>query len=249
MTVTQRQLSPTVQRAIDAYGGAARWQAAQTVEATGTLTGLLFRWKSRMPMPNARIVCEVHRPWTRIAPIDRAGHAGVFNGQDVWLESAGGTPITIRRNARDYFHRDGNLSTRGALRRLVHWDALDLTYFLGYAIWSYLALPAILMRDDVIWDEVEDGLLEPHYPAHIPVHGPRQRLWFDRETGLLNRYDYHVEIAHPKAPNVANVVVERGETDGIPYESRRIVTMAMDGTTPSKRPVFVDMRFWDWQLH
>lgn len=249
MVAGQRQLSPTVRRAVDAYGGAERWRVAKTVEATGTLTGVLFRMRTCMPVPDARIQCEVHRPWTRIAPIDRAGHAGVFNGQDVWLETAGGTPVAIRRGARDYFHRDGNLRRRDAIRRQFHWDALDLTYFLGYAIWSYLALPAILMRDDVVWDEVEDGLLEPHYPAHIPVHGPRQRLWFDRQSGLLTRYDYHVVIVHPKAPNVANVVAERGAVDGVPYEAHRIVTPAPDGKTPVKGPVFVDMRFRDWQLH
>lgn len=248
MAATQTQRSRTAQRAIDAYGGEERWRAARTVEATGTLTGFLFRMKSCLPVPNARIRCEVQRPWTRIAPIDRAGHAGVYNGRDVWLETAGGTPVAIRRGARGYFHRDGKLTGREALRRQFHWDALDLTYFLGYAIWSYLALPAILLRDDVAWDEVEDGLLEPRYPAHIPVHGPRQRLWFDRETGLLRRYDYHVEIVHPRAPNVANVVAEHGEGDGIPYEAHRIVTAAPDGETPLKHPVFVDMRFWDWQL-
>jgi hypothetical protein len=79
-------------------------------------------------------------------------------------------------------------------RRCFAWDELDLAHFLGYAFWNCFALPALLLRDDVAWMEASEGVLVPRFPAHLPTHGRDQRLLFDRETGLLRRYDYRPEV-------------------------------------------------------
>jgi len=133
--------------------------------------------------------------------------------------------------------------------RPLFWDALDLTYFLGYAVWNYLTLPALLLREDIGWTEVEEGVLVPRFPPHLPTHHPeRQRLVFDRESGLLLRYDFVPLFLSPRG-NAANVVVERGSWDGIPYESRRIVTPSrVLGSRPFRRPVMVELRFSEWRM-
>jgi hypothetical protein len=234
----QPAISETARRAIEAYGGADRWRKAQVVEVKGTLKGALFRLKTRMPRPNMSIKCGVHKPWTRIEPIDRWGHVGILDGTSVRLESPDGTIVAERPDARRYFSGG---------RRLFHWDALDLTYFLGYALWNYLTLPALLMRDDIEWNELEPGVLASEFPPHLPTHGTQQHH-FDLETGLLTRYDYMPEVTFEKA-RAANIVLERGHCNGIPYEAKRTVhPLPAFGGKYLSQPVMVDMHFWDWEL-
>ena len=233
-------LSDTARRAVDAYGGSERWQAAKSIEARATLTGTLFRMKWRMPRPDAEVRCEVHRPFTRIAPIDSDGNVGVLDGLAVRLETASGDVLEERPHAKHDFKGH---------RRRVSWDSLDLTYFLGYAFWNYFALPALLLRDDVEWRELEPGVLESRFPPELPTHAVPQHHTFDRETGLLERYDYKPDLVmmHP-IENVANVVKERGEFDGIVYDAHRIAYLAPKRGKPWTHPVMVDMRFSDWRL-
>ena len=242
------QLSETAQRAVEAYGGAERWAGAQTATGKGTVTGFLFQvWKSHMPQPNMSLECRIHEPWTRLDPIDSAGRVGVLDGTGVRLEDARGNVLEERPEARSHFP---------AGRRLIHWDALDLTYFLGYAVWNYFSLPALLMRDDIAWTETEPGALASVFPPHLPTHGVHQCHFFDEKTGLLRRYDYDPEILWPKPQAAAaNVVMERGEYEGIPYESRRLVFprhprhRALGSEKVLPHPVMVNIHFWDWELH
>lgn len=234
-------LSRTAERAIEAYGGADRWRAADSIETRATFSGLLFVWKTRRPRPNARLRCALHRPSTRIDPIDRRGRVGVLDGQDVRLETRDGRVVAERPAARSYFPGG---------RRYVHWDALDLTYFLGYAAWNYLVLPALLLRDDIEWTETEEGVLKATFPPELPTHSADQRHVFDPESGLLARFDYKPEIATgDQAVWVANLVRERGTYEGIPYEARRTVHPVDDDTLePRERFKMVDIRFDDWRL-
>jgi hypothetical protein len=234
-------LLPTAERAIEAYGGAERWRTAEFVDTRATFKGLLFWWKTRLPRPKASVRCSVHRPWTRIEPIDRRGRVGILDGHDVRLETPSGATVAERPAARSFFPGG---------RRYLHWDALDLTYFLGYAAWNYLALPALLLRDDIDWVEAEDGVLKASFPPELPTHSADQRHVFDPETGLLARFDYKPEIATgDQAVWVANLVRERGTYEGIPYEAHRTVHPVDDETLePRERFVMVDMRFADWRL-
>jgi hypothetical protein len=234
-------LTRTAERAIEAYGGRGRWGAAEAIETTATFTGLLFWWKTRRPRAQARLRCSVHRPWTRLDPIDRRGRVGVLDGQDVRLETPSGEVIAERPAARSFFPGG---------RRYFHWDALDLTYFLGYAAWNYLTLPALLLREDIAWTEPEPGVLKSSFPPELPTHNRDQRHVFDAESGLLVRHDYQPEVATgDQEVWVANVVRERGEHEGISYEARRTVYPVDDETLePRERFVMVDIRFADWRL-
>ena len=234
-------LSRTAERALAAYGGADRWRKARAAEATVTVGGLLFRLKRRMPAPRARVRTEIWRPYTRIDPIGSSGAIGVLEDPDVRLEAPGGEAVAHRRGARDYFPYG---------RRWFSWDELDLAYFMGYALWNYFALPALLLRDDVTWTEVSEGVLKPRFPAHLPTHGRDQRLLFDRETGLLRRYDYRPEVVVGMIPlTVGNLVLEHAVWEGIPYPSKRRVTQIRHGDGRLLgRPVMVTIEVEGWRL-
>jgi hypothetical protein len=232
-------LSATARRAIAAYGGADRWKRAKRAEGRVTMSGLLFRLKWRHLPAGSKITVDLDRPFSRLEPIDGGGRVGVLDGLDVRLEDPKGGVLGRRTEARKLFPYGGH--------RLLYWDAMDLTYFLGYAFWGYFALPVLLQRDDIAWTEIEDGLLEARFPAHLPRHSEVQRFYFDGKTGLLTRNDYTAEVFGSWA-QAANVIQEHKEWDGIPYPSRRRVTRRENDGSYRPMPTMIGMEIADWRL-
>lgn len=232
-------LSATARRAVDAYGGAERWKRARRAEGTVTMSGLLFHLKWRHLPAGSRITVDLERPFSRLEPIDGGGRVGVLDGLDVRLEDPKGGVLARRTEARKLFPYGGH--------RALYWDAMDLAYFLGYAFWGYFALPLLLQRDDIAWTEIEDGLLEARFPAHLPRHSEVQRFYFDRKTGLLTRNDYTADVFGSWA-QAANVVHEHKEWEGIPYPSRRRVTRRENDGSYRPLPTMIGMQISEWRL-
>ena len=201
-------------RAVAAYGGAERWRAAEKIEARFDCGGLLFNWK-RGPdnWRSLHIVCAAHRPQVRIEPFDRFNNAAVLDGGDVRIERPGGDPVEIRYDARSRFP---------AGRRILRWDQLDFAYFLSYALWNYLTLPAQLMNPDIAWREVNDATLEAIFPKHLPTHTKVQQYHFNATTGLLEQFDYTADVFGPWA-KAAHTVIAHDHDDGLTYTSKRRV--------------------------
>jgi hypothetical protein len=225
------RLSETAARALDAYGGAARWQAASTVELVLSARGLAFRLKWQPALVRARQRLEVHQPRVRCAGIDHSGAVGLLEGQDVRLEAPDGRLLGVRCEARGRF---------GPGRRWLYWDRLDQTYFACYASWNYFTLPALLLRQDVAWTELAPGLLEARFPAHLPTHSPVQRFRFCRDTGLLVQHDYTVQIIGGWA-RAARTVLAHGADRGVPYPRHMRMTPQGPGGVPRPFPTLVEV--------
>ncbi len=230
-------LSPTAARALKAYGGDAIWKSATSIESKVTVGGLLFQLKGINIPPHATITVDVERPHTVIAPVDDAGDVGVLDGFSVRIETPGGKVLERRADARQHL-QNASVTTK--------WDRLNLLYFLGYAFWGYYTLPYQLMRTDIEWTELGDGLLQADYGSNLPVHSTIQRFWFDTKTGLLRRNDYTPVAADPNA-RVANVVFEHAVSNGIPYTSKRRVktSLAQYGwVLPAPDFITIDVEAW-----
>ena len=211
------ELSPTAARALKAYGGEAVWKNATTVESTVTVGGLLFQLKGAGIPPHAKITVDIRRPHTVIDPVDESGDIGVLDGFSVSIASPGGVILEQRADAREHL-QNATISTK--------WDRLNLVYFLGYAFWGYYSLPYQLMRSDIGWTELHDGVLQADYGTNLPVHSRIQRFWFDRSSGLLRRNDY-TPVAAARDARAANVVFAHGVSNGISYTSKRRVKISL----------------------
>ncbi len=210
-------LSPTAARALKAYGGEALWKDAVTVESTVTVGGLLFQLKGINIPPHAKITVDVQHPHTVIDPVDKFGDTGVLDGFSVMILSPSGTILEQRADAREHL-QNATVTTK--------WDRLNLVYFLGYAFWGYYSLPSQLMRTDIEWTELSDGVLQADYGTDLPVHSRIQRFWFDKKTGLLRRNDY-TPVAASRDARAGHVVFEHGVSNGIAYPSKRRVKMTL----------------------
>jgi hypothetical protein len=181
-----------------------------------TVGGLLFLLKGINIPAHAKITVDVQRPHTVIDPVDESGDTGVLDGFSVTILSPSGKILEQRADARDHL-QNASVSTK--------WDRLNLVYFLGYAFWGYYSLPAQLMRSDIQWTELSDGVLQADYGTNLPVHSRIQRFWFDKKTGLLRRNDY-TPVAAARDARASHVIFEHGISNGIAYPSKRRVKMS-----------------------
>jgi hypothetical protein len=204
----------TAQRMLDAYGGEDRWRAATAVEARLTIGGLLFRWKRRAQgrWPSVHIRVEAHEPRTRFEPIDRDGNVAVLERHSVRLERPDGLVVDERADARP--------SPYGS--NLLAWDSIDIGYFFGYTMWNYLALPALLLRDDIEWSERKNDTLEARFPAELPTHSSVQAFHIDPASGRLRQHDYTAE-PFGKWAKAAHMIAEHHDFDGLVAPSKRRV--------------------------
>lgn len=170
-----------------------------------------------------RLTVEVERPHAVFDPFPRPGRKGVFEGGSVRIEDAAGRVLERRDHARSAFFG------RSGLRRQLRWDALDATYFAGYAMWNYLAMPLLLTRDDIEVREGEswDGegerwrRLDATFPPGLDTHSPEQSFFFD-DRGLQVRHDYTAEVVARRA-NGAHYCAEHRSFDGLVFPTRRRV--------------------------
>jgi hypothetical protein len=216
---------------LDAYGGEARWRSATAVEAHLTIGGLLFRWKRRSQghWPSVRIRVEAHEPRTRFDPIDRDGNLIVLSGHTVRLERPDGTLVEERPDARPKAYGG----------KFFAWDAIDIGYFFGYTMWNYLALPALLLRDDIEWSELSDDTLGAQFPPEIPTHSPFQRFHLDLESGRLRQHDYTARVFGGWA-KAAHMIREHRQYDELTAPSkRRVMPRAGDKGGPLPFPVLI----------
>lgn len=206
-----------------AHGGLDRWKAARTIAARGRFGGFL---RSRMPgnrMTSVSLTMDLAEERITFNDFPAAGKRAVFDAGDVRIESVGGDVLASRRDARTMF------AGITALRRNLHWDALDATYFAGYAWWNYLSTPLLLTRPDV---EVHEGdpwrergetwrRLETQFPPGLHTHSPHQTFYVDA-AGLIRRHDYTAEPVGRWA-HAAHYCDDHRAFDGLLFPTRRRV--------------------------
>lgn len=120
------------------------------------------------------------------------------------------------------------------------WSDLQLAYFVGCAMWTYLNTPFLLARPGVESEEIEPWKeagetwrrLKVRLPEDIATHSTEQTLYFDQQ-GLLKRHDYDVEISG--GTPAAHYVSDLKEFSGIVFPTkRRIFPRQPDGHSVSE---------------
>jgi len=228
---------------LEAHGGAERWRQASKIRARVRSGGLLIR--TRVPgnrFADYRITADVGGPRATAEPFPKPGQRGVFDRGEARIETDAGETIASRADPRpEFFGRSG-------LRRNLRWDALDATYFAGYAMWNYLNTPYLLTREGVVTREGEpwsqDGetwrRLEATFPADIDTHSREQVLYFD-SRGLLRRHDYVAEVIGGWAHG-AHYCADHVEAGGMMFPTRRWVRPIGPGNRSLPFPTMVSLK-------
>ena len=223
---------------INAHGGLARWNQFKSVSADLVQGGVLWPLKGQAgTLDKTNVTVRARDEWASHSPFGSIDHRSRFEPDRVAIEATDGSVLEELRQPRESFVGH-TLQTP--------WTALQLAYFAGYAMWTYLNTPFLLAWPGVTCEELspwkENGeswrRLEVRFPDSIATHSPKQILYVDT-AGLLKRHDYDVDIAGgtPGAHYVDAYV----DVSGIKFPTvRRIFARNEDGSV-NREPLVVSI--------
>jgi hypothetical protein len=201
------------EKMIRAHGGLAAWERAESV-TLGIHGGGLLLISKRQPqtMRDVEVTVATTGQRTVISPYPKAGQRGIFEEGSVRIETDSGKLVEQRDDPRPLFRR---------LRRQFRWDDLDLLYFSGYALWNYVSVPFVLLREGYELEARNEQTLVVSFPSGVHTHCRTQRFKLD-EHGLLQRHLYTAEPVGRWARSV-HVASEHREFGGLIFPTRRRV--------------------------
>jgi len=120
---------------------------------------------------------------------------------------------------------------------LETWNTLQLAYFVGTAMWTYLtqpftfAMPGFETSELGPWEEAGQRWrrLRVIWPSQLATHSTEQTLYFD-DADHIARHDYDVEVRGARLPRISSLTTPRspgsvsrrnaGSSPAIPTGSR-----------------------------
>jgi hypothetical protein len=226
---------------IDAHGGHLRWRQFVQVSAHLRTGGALWALKGQPGvLDDVYVRVALHRGWASHAPFGAPAWRTSFEPHRVAIETTDGRVVEERLAPRDSF-AGHELTTP--------WDRLQLAYFAGYAMWTYLTTPFLFATDGVAAEEIEPWRengevwrrLRVTFPAGIATHSAVQTFHVGPD-GLLRRHDYDPEVLGG-TPS-AHYLHDYRPFGGIQVPTRRrVFRRGPDGVpVPDPEVVTIDLR-------
>jgi hypothetical protein len=238
-------MNPLVSKIIDAHGGLERWKKFSRLKARLVQGGALWTLKGQpTTLSETSVTVDLVRQWASHSPFGPQAKVSSFEPGRVALSDAQGKVLEELRSPRSSF-AGHTLETP--------WSELQLAYFAGIAMWTYLNMPFLLAHDGVLVDELPDWSekgetwhrLKITFPDQIATHSTVQTIYLG-DDGLLKRHDYDVEIAGntPGAHYIDGYI----EVQDIKIPtSRRIFPRQPDGQSMAE-PLVVSIDLYDIEL-
>ena len=228
--------------AIDAHGGLDRWRQLKTVSAHLRQGGVLWKLKGQDGMlDDVHVTVDLRKEWASHRPFGQPNRHSSFQPDRVAIETSDGHVVEERANPRASFK--GHAFD-------TPWDRLQLAYFAGYAMWTYLNTPFLFALSGVETDELaswqENGeawrRLKVRFPEGIATHSAEQTFYFDQE-GLLKRHDYEVDVAG--GASAAHYVSGLREISGIIVPTQHTIFPRQPDGTSMSTPLVVSIDITD----
>jgi hypothetical protein len=223
--------------AMNAHGGVDRWRQFKSGSARLLNGGVLWGLEHQAGViADVGVRVDVRREWASHHAFTAPNLRTSVEPQRVAIETTEGKVVEERFRSRDSFN--GHV--------VDTWDDLQLAYFVGYAMWTYLntpflfALPGVETEEIQPWQENEETWrrLKATFPPGIATYSTVQTFCFD-QTGLLERHDYGVEISGGSP--AAHYVFELKEFSGIVVPTKRRVPGRQPDGTAIADPVMVSI--------
>jgi hypothetical protein len=231
---------------IEAHGGLKRWNELRQISATLALGGVGFaqRGQDAFTLMPTRVTVDTHEQSAFFEPFLASGQRGVFHPHRTAVQSFDGSVLEQLENPRDTF--------KGWVPGMP-WSATQLAYFAGYAMWTYLTMPFLMLADGIECQEVEpwveDGetwrALKVTFPGSYATHSAEEIFYFD-DKGLIRRNDYTAEIVN--AAKSAHYLHDYQMFDGIMFPTRRRVYRRGPAREPQKDLVIISVDLSDFSL-
>lgn len=179
--------------ALDAAGGLERWREHSFLSAHLSQGGGLWAMKGQAGvLDDVRIDVALHQEWVSHHPFGAPELRSSFTPRRVELRDGEGETVEALDDPRASFA--GHAFD-------TPWTRIQLAYFVGTAMWTYLTqpfcltLPGFRVTELSPWRDDDRALrrLRVQWPDYLASHSTEQTLYFD-SAGRLTRHDYEVEI-------------------------------------------------------
>jgi hypothetical protein len=230
--------SDLLETVTEAHGGLERWNQLDTISARLIQGGVLWAAKGQAGvLDDVVVTASLHEERVSHRPFGAADRHSVFTPERVSIETDDGTVVEALEQPRASFAGD-TLETP--------WSTLQLAYFVGTAMWTYLTQPFTFTLAGFEttqlepWDEAGQRWrrLRVTWPSYLATHSTEQTLYFT-DDGLLARHDYDVEISGGNP--AAHYVSDYTEVAGIKLPTKhRIFPRTPDGGSLAE-PLFVSI--------
>lgn len=211
---------------IDAHGGLERWSQLDAVSARLIQGGALWPLKGHEGvLDDVFARASLHQERESHHPFGAPDRRSAFTPERVSIEATNGDVVEAMDQPRASF-AGHTLETP--------WTALQLAYFVGNAMWTYLtqpftfALPGFETSELEPWREKgeEWRRLRVAWPSYLATHSTEQTLYFGAD-GLIRRHDYNVEISG--GSEAAHYISDYAQVAGIMVPTKhRILPRAPD---------------------
>lgn len=186
-------MADLLETVIEAHGGLTRWNQLKTVSARLVQGGALWGVKGQQDvLDDVFVTASLHEERVSHHPFGASDRRSAFTPERVAIVRDDGTLVEAMDRPRASF-------TGHTLE--TPWTTLQLAYFVGTAMWTYLtqpftfALPGFKTTELDPWQEKGERWrrLRVVWPSHLATHSTAQTMYFG-EDGLIRRHDYDVEI-------------------------------------------------------
>jgi hypothetical protein len=205
--------------AIKAHGGLDRWNKVKAIKVAASITGAIWFVKGKGDVLK-NVVLTAETRGERVT-VDFPGQdkRAVFEPSRIVIEKIDGTLIEARDNPEKSFEGQ---------QRETPWDDIQVAYFVGEALWTYLNTPFLYIGDGFLTEEISSIQVEDEtwrrlkviFPDHVKSHSREQISCFGPD-GLLRRHDYTVDILG--GATGLNYASDYRDVDGIIVPTKRRV--------------------------
>jgi hypothetical protein len=221
--------------AVKAHGGLARWNDVSTVRVAASISGAIWYVKGKPDfLKNVVVTAETRNE--RVA-LDFPGQnkRAIFQPNRVVIEKLDGTLIE---------GRDDPVRSFAGQQRETPWDDIQVAYFAGEALWTYLNTPFLYTYEGFVTEEIAPLKLQTEtwrrlkvtFPDNVKSHTREQISCFG-SNGLLRRHDYTVDILG--GATGLNYALDYRNVDGIVFPTKRRVFAYEGDYQPVKEPLLV----------
>src|SRR5260370_42678757 len=142
----RKHMNDLAKLARDAHEGLERWHQVKTISARLLQGGVLWGLKGKDGILNdVHVTADLRKEWASHWPFTKPNLHTSFQPDRVPIETTDGEIVEARSNPREPFK--GHVFD-------THGYDLQLAYFAGYAIWSYLSTPFLFALPPVVTEEM-----------------------------------------------------------------------------------------------
>ena len=205
--------------AVNAHGGLDRWNKVKAIKVAASITGAIWFVKGKGDSLKNVVLTAETRNERLTVDFPGKDKRAIFEPNRIVIETVNGTLIEARDNPEKSFERQ---------QRETPWDDIDVAYFVGEALWTYLNTPFLYTHDGFTTEEIPSIQVEGEtwrrlkvtFPDSVKSHTKEQISCFGPD-GLIAPARLHGR--HPWRRHRLNYASDYRDVDGIIVPTKRRV--------------------------